>query len=130
MIKAALKYKSEADKVRRAAERGMIRALFKAAGMTRGAIRRLIKVRKKGKSSPGQPLFTHDKTAKNAVLFAVDKRKKTAVVGYAFSRFGEVGGIHEHGLSRFGRNYPARPAVGPGFVEIKDKINEVWKNSI
>ncbi len=91
---------------------GAARSLTRAAAYLRGSVVQSIKT-DDSPSAPGTP--PHSRGAlKGAVLFAVDRRSLSAIIGPTASRMGEgVSAAHEFGLTFRGRKYPARPFVGP-----------------
>jgi len=64
-------------------------------------------------SPPGTPPHTHGGNLRKAIVYGFDRAKRRVVVGPQASVMDEVAALHEHGGSRFGKRYPARPFMAP-----------------
>jgi len=71
--------------------------LFRQGAYTRGIARRSIRRRKRGKSFPGTPPFTHTGALKRSILFGVSRNIPSVVIGPSKSEIGLIGRTHEFG---------------------------------
>ena len=101
-------------KVQKLADKGIFRSLGNAAASVRQTARKFIKVRK-GASPEGDPPHSRKGKAKrkDAVLFAVDRPRDTAFVGFMAPVLGQSMSAHEHGGKYLGQDFPQRPTMGP-----------------
>ena len=69
---------------------------------------------------------------KKAILFNVNARSLTAIIGPKKSIVGIVGQTHEFGKRFRGKNFPKRPFQRPALVEASqnEKIAKFWRDSI
>lgn len=81
-------------------------------------------------SPPGEPPHTRRGQARRAILFAVERDKQSAVVGFAESRIGEAMSAHEHGGEYKGTEFPQRPTMGPALERNLDRFAADWAGSI
>jgi hypothetical protein len=86
-------------RVIRRTRKGSSRSLSRAAGAIRLTARRSIRPRgKSGRSSaPGQPPRTYYGKLRKSILYHVNRRDQSAVIGPAFPIAGHIGHTHEFG---------------------------------
>lgn len=149
MIGYSVKTTSHFDRVQKAADRAIVRNLFRAASALRRSAIESIKTgppasddptqprKKRGKrrrphrpSAPGTPPHTNRGHARRAILFAVDKAKLEAVIGPRASVVGESMAAHEFGKQYRGNNYPARPFMGPALDRTQAGFGQSFQTSI
>jgi hypothetical protein len=119
----------DAKKIRRKADQGSFKSLNHAAAAIRLTARRSIR-RRKNKSPAGNPPHTRRGQLKRALLYKVEKRRLSAVIGPAYSVVGRSGRAHEFGEKYYGRKYPKRSYMGPALKKNEKRISRFWSNSI
>lgn len=132
------------DRVRKAADRQIVRNLNRAAFRYMGAARELIKD-EPGPSAPGTPPHTHTagvfKTGKRAgqrklgflpraYAYFVDKARKEAVAGPRFSVIGPSAAAHERGEELRGDHYPERSTATPALEQIMPDFADSFAGSL
>lgn len=131
MIALNAKTRWNDKKLKRAAEQGTYRSLGHAAASLRLIAQRSI--RKSDKPAPeGQPPHTQTRRLPRSILYAVDKRAGSAVIGPSRDRIGLAGGEHEHGRVFGGRKpkHPARPFMGPALRKAAPRMPRFWRASV
>lgn len=129
MIGAIYKQANKIDRVQRAADRGLVRGLFRRAASLRKHTVASID-RSKEPSQPGQPIHTRRGLARRAYRFHVDRQQLEAVVGPRGSVVGDVMQTMEQGGERFGTYIEARPTIGPQLEENAKKYPGDFAGSI
>lgn len=142
-----LRSKSRFDyqKMRRKAQTGTFRSLSHAGAVIRKAAVQSIRppaagiqgrdaqghfTRVQRPAPVGQPPYTRTRRLPKAILYAVDKRRQSVVIGPARHLIGTVGRPHERG-GRYKRQvYPARPFMRPALRKVKHRIPYKWTHSI
>ena len=129
---AKITYKDESRKVVKAVDKATFTNMFHAAASIRKtAAASLIRVASDRASNPGKPPHTHKGVfLRRAWRFAVNKEKKTAVIGPRFSAVGDVGNTHEFGGKRGYGIYPKRPTALPALQSNLRRIANQWKGSV
>ena len=87
-------------------------ALRRAGAYIRKAARNRVTTSEKA-SAPGSPPNTRQGLLKQSLLFGVDKRLESVVIGPAESMIGTAMVAHEFGGRFRKRRYPKRPLMGP-----------------
>lgn len=119
----------ETRKVKDAADRGVFRNEgHAAASIRKDAVASI--VRSPEPSAPGEPVHTRRGLARRAILYAVDRARRLAVVGFVASRVGTALSAHEHGMTYKGADYPARPTMGPALDRNLDRFAAGFAGSI
>ena len=129
MVGVKSKTRFDARKVKSAANRASFRNLGHAAAAIRLAARRGIRQRKKP-SPPGTPPHTRKGRLKNAIKYAVDKGRQTAVIGPDVNVAGTSGSAHEFGGRYRREQYPRRPFMRPALEKVKDRLPAFWAGSV
>jgi len=131
VIMIGFKCKSWFDgkKVKRKANRATFQSLNHAAAAIRITARRSIR-RSPKESAAGQPPHTRRGQLKRGILYSVDKRRQSAVIGPAYTIVGRSGSAHEFGRKYYEREYPARSFMGPALRANLHRIPRLWANSI
>lgn len=116
------------------------KVLSRFGAFVRTAARSSIR-RRKSVSKPGQPPTSWTGLLKKFLFFSFDQAKRSVVIGPVRlnkSR-GEAPGLLEYGGSsarrdRKGRRratrYRARPYMGPAFEKERQKLPQLWKDSV
>lgn len=79
-------------------------------------------------SPPGQPPFTKRGQLKRSITFSADK--ESAVIGPRHSVMDIGAAAHEHGGTRGGATFPARPFMYPALERNLSRFAESWRHSI
>ena len=90
-------------------------SLFQASALILKIAKRKIITKKEGVyAPPGQPPYTHKNRAlKKSMVFAVNKREGSSVIGPKFSIMRGSARILEGGGTRKGKRYEPRPYMAP-----------------
>jgi len=129
MIHIKVKYKSNSNELIKKVWDDSITSLNHAAASVRMIAMRSIRKRK-GASPRGAPPHTHTGLLKKSIVYNVDKKTNTAIVGPSKRIIGPAGMIHEFGGLQRGNIYSARPFMGPAFDKIKPRLPEFWASSV
>lgn len=105
------------------------KALGRAGAYVRRTARNSVR-RSKDASAAGTPPNTRRGLVRNAVLFGVENDGRSVVIGPAKSFVGISMTAHEFGGRFRGRNYPARPLMGPALRQSAPKLPKLWEDSI
>lgn len=119
----------ETRNVTRAADKANFKNLFQAAAYIRTTARRSIRKSKKA-STAGTPPNTRAGQIRNAIVFAVDRQRESAVIGPTVERVGTSGSAHEHGGSYRGGMYPKRAFMLPALIRSLPRMPATWSNSV
>ena len=132
MMKIDTKIKDETKKAKREFDRANLRNIYKASGFALKVARRKIKKKKKGQASPpGTPPHTHDaRVLKRAMVFEVEEKEQSSVLGPRFSRVGRSAVAQEYGGLYMGRRYPERSFMGPTLDDIIPPLPNFWADSV
>lgn len=79
-------------------------------------------------SPPGSPPHTREGQLRRAIVFSVGE--SDAIVGPRASVVGPIGELMEFGGEFFGRDYEARPFMGPAPEEAIDDFAGQWSGSL
>ena len=112
-----------------AVQRGNITALRRAGAYVRKAARNRV-TQSANASSPGSPPNTRQGLLKQSLLFGVDKRLESVVIGPAESMIGTAMVAHEYGGRFRKRRYPKRPLMGPTLQKTATKLPDLWEKSV
>jgi hypothetical protein len=130
MISVKFSGSIDKKKLANAAKVAGFKSLAHAAAAIRLTAARSIKQGKKA-SPPGQPPRTRGKRRlKNAIRYAVDQKKVSALIGPDAEIAGNVGKAHEFGGDFRGEHYDRRPFMEPALDKNRAKLPEFWQNSI
>ena len=104
-------------------------ALRRAGAYIRKAARNRITTSEKA-SAPGSPPHTRQGLLKQSLLFGVEQRRQSVVIGPAESMIGTAMVAHEYGGRYRKRRYPKRPLMGPTLVKTANKLPSLWEKSV
>ena len=127
MFGIQVKFRSDADRVTKAADRAAYRNLAHAAASIRKDARLSVE-RASGPSAPGEPIHTRRGKARRAIEY--EARKDEALVGFNYYKIGDAMRAHEHGGRRGQNVYPERPTMRPALERNIDRFHEDWRASI
>jgi len=112
-----------------AVQNGNLTALRRAGAYIRKAARNQVSASEKA-SMPGMPPHTRRGLLKSSLLFGVEKRTQSAVIGPAESFIGTAMVAHEFGGRYRKRRYPKRPLMGPTLRKTASKLPDLWEKSV
>lgn len=104
-------------------------ALRRAGAYIRKAARNRVTTSDKA-SAPGSPPHTRQGLLKQSLLFGVDSRRESVVIGPAESIIGTAMVAHEYGGTYRKRRYPKRPLMGPTLEKTANKLPALWEKSV
>ena len=104
-------------------------ALRRAGAYIRKAARNRITTSDKA-SAPGSPPHTRQGLLKQSLLFGMDSRRESVVIGPAESIIGTAMVAHEYGGTYRKRRYPKRPLMGPTLEKTATKLPALWEKSV
>ena len=104
-------------------------ALRRAGAYIRKAARNQVSASDRA-SVPGTPPHTRRGLLKNSLLFGVEKRAQSVVIGPAESFIGTAMVAHEFGGLYRKRRYPKRRLMGPTLEKTASKLPSLWEKSV
>lgn len=81
-------------------------------------------------SQPGEPPHTRRGALKRGILFGVDRRTGSVVVGPSIRFVGTSMQAHEFGGGYKKERYPKRPLMGPSLRESAPHLAKMWENAV
>lgn len=81
-------------------------------------------------SQPGEPPHTRRGALKRGILFGVDRRTNSVVVGPSIRFVGTSMQAHEFGGGYKKERYPKRPLMGPSLRESAPHLAKMWENAV
>ena len=81
-------------------------------------------------SQPGEPPHTRRGALKRGILFGVDRRTNSVVVGPSIRFVGTSMQAHEFGGGYKRERYPKRPLMGPSLRESAPHLARMWENAV
>ncbi len=112
-----------------AVERDNLVALRRAGAYIRKAARNRVSQSERS-SMPGTPPNTRRGLLKNSLLFGVEKRAETVLIGPAESMIGVSMHPHEFGGRYKKQRYPKRPLMGPTLEKSVSKLPKMWELAV
>ena len=79
---------------------------------------------------PGEPPHTRRGALKRGILFGVDRRTNSVVVGPSVRFVGTSMQAHEFGGGYKRERYPKRPLMGPSLRESAPHLAKMWENAV
>lgn len=125
MIKMKAHTNFDIAKVQKIRDREDYRTLGRAGAFVRSVMRRKVGRRKTPRPA-GQPMASPSGLARSSIVFSVDRKSRSVVIGPLKRMFGGLGQLHEFGGVYKGRRYPARPYSQPSLEQAQPKIDEFW----
>ena len=104
-------------------------ALRRAGAYIRKAARNRVTTSDKA-SAPGSPPNTRQGLLKQSLLFGMENRRESVVIGPAESIIGTAMVAHEYGGTYRKRRYPKRPLMGPTLEKTATKLPALWEKSV
>lgn len=117
------------SRIMRPAKSASLKNLGKAGGYLRLVARHSIK-RSKKPSLPGTPPHTRRGQLRRAIMYAVERERMDVVIGPEYGSVGTSGMAHEFGGRYRSERFDKRPFMGPALTKTKDKLPQLWANSI
>lgn len=81
-------------------------------------------------SQPGEPPHTRRGALKRGILFGVDRRANSVVVGPSIRFVGTSMQAHEFGGGYKRERYPKRPLMGPSLRESAPHLAKMWEDAV
>ena len=81
-------------------------------------------------SRPGTPPHSKTGALKRGILFGVDRRTGSVVVGPSIRFVGTSMQAHEFGGGYKRERYPKRPLMGPSLRESAPHLAKMWENAV
>lgn len=81
-------------------------------------------------SQPGEPPHTRRGALKRGILFGVDRRTGSVVVGPSIRFVGTSMQAHEFGGGYKRERYPKRPLMGPSLRESAPHLAKMWEGAV
>ena len=129
MVSMKCKTRSQMAKVAAAARKADFTSLAHAGAAIRLTARRSIR-RSPTASTPGRPPHTRRGLLRNAILYAVEPRQQSVVIGPDVGFVGTSASAHEFG-GRYKREvYPRRAFMGPALEAVRDRLPRHWAASV
>ena len=120
-------------RLKRKLDKGKMRGVSDAARYIRKAMMNLLRKRapKRKPSKPGSPPHRHSSRGLAwGVLYSVDRRAGSAVIGPDYFRVKYCGMKHEKGGMFKGAHYPRRPFAGPALKKTRSRLPRFWQASV
>lgn len=108
----------------------MFKNIFHAAASIAKDAKRSIRVSPRPSATGRPPHTRRRRHLQRAIRFAVDKKKKHAVIGPRESIVGRSAGAHELGGSYKGDHFPPRPFMGPALERNLHRLGGQFTGSI
>jgi hypothetical protein len=129
MIRMKAKTQFHMGRVIAAAKKASITSLGHAGAAIRLVARHSIK-RSPAASAPGRPPHTRRGLLRNAILYAVEPRQQSVVIGPDVGFVDTSGSAHEFGGRYKREHYPRRSFMGPALEQVKDRLPRHWAASV
>ena len=81
-------------------------------------------------SQPGEPPHTRRGALKRGILFGVEKRRQSVLIGPGFRFVGASMAAHEFGGQYRKERYPKRPLMGPTLKESASRLSVLWADAV
>ena len=81
-------------------------------------------------STPGTPPHSRTGALRRGILFGVEKRGESVVVGPAERFVGTSAAAHEFGGAYKRERYPKRPLMGPSLQESAPRLAKMWQDAV
>lgn len=128
-VEIRVRTRSDVQKVLRRARRANLDSLYRAGAYLRTVMKRTLG-RRKTPRAPGKPATSPKGYASKSILFAVDSRRESVIVGPSYRRVGRVMHAHEVGGKHHGQRFPARPFAGPSLDKARPALAPYWRGVI
>jgi len=129
VIGLAVRTRFDGGNVLAKARRGSVESLGHAGGLVRKVARHSIR-RSPVASAPGTPPHTRRGQLRRAILYAVEKDRRSVVIGPDYSVIGLAATPHEFGGRYLRQRYPKRPFMGPALENVQDRLPRFWAGSV
>ena len=81
-------------------------------------------------STPGTPPHSRTGALKRGILFGVEKRRTSVVIGPSERFVGTSAAAHEFGGAYKRERYPKRPLMGPSLKESAPRLARMWQDAV
>ena len=81
-------------------------------------------------STPGTPPHSRTGALKRGILFGVEKRQQSVIIGPSEKFVGTSMTAHEFGGAYKRERYPKRPLMGPSLKESAPHLAKMWRDAV
>ena len=81
-------------------------------------------------STPGTPPHSRTGALKRGILFGVERRRESVLVGPSERFVGTSAAAHEFGGAYKRERYPKRPLMGPSLKESSPRLARMWQDAV
>ena len=81
-------------------------------------------------SPPGSPPHSKTGALKKGILFGLDKRNSSVLIGPSDRFVGASASAHEFGGKYKKERYPKRPLMGPSLKESIPQLTKLWQDAV
>lgn len=106
-----------------------VEMLRRMGAYVRTVARRKVKTSERP-STPGTPPHSRTGALKRGILFGVEKRRESVVVGPSERFVGTSAAAHEFGGAYKRERYPKRPLMGPSLKESAPRLAKMWRDAV
>ena len=119
----------DADGLVARAAKGSVDVLRRMGAYIRRAAQSKVR-QSRNPSQPGEPPHTRRGALKRGILFGVDRRTNSVVVGPSVRFVGTSMQAHEFGGGYKRERYPKRPLMGPSLRESAPHLAKMWEDAV
>lgn len=109
--------------------RATVGVLRRMGAYVRTVARRKVRT-SKDSSTPGTPPNSGTGALKRGILFGVERRRQSVVIGPSSEFVGESMAAHEFGGAYKKERYPKRPLMGPSLKESSPHLAKMWQDAV
>ena len=84
----------------------------------------------KDASQPGTPPHSGTGALKRGILFGLEARRQSVLIGPSVQFVGESMSAHEFGGAYRKERYPKRPLMGPSLKESSPHLAQFWRDAV
>ena len=81
-------------------------------------------------STPGTPPHSRTGALKRGILFGLERKERSVVIGPSAQFVGSSAAAHEFGGRYRRERYPKRPLMGPSLKESVPHLAQMWRDAI
>ena len=81
-------------------------------------------------STPGTPPHSRTGALRRGILFGVERRRESVLVGPSERFVGTSAAAHEFGGAYKRERYPKRPLMGPSLKESAPRLARMWQDAV
>lgn len=119
---------NEKDLIAKAAK-ASIEVLKRMGAYVRSVARRKVRI-SPNPSRPNSPPHSRSGLLKKAILFGLEKRNNSVLIGPSDKLIGSSLSAHEFGGAYKKERYPKRPLMGPSLKESLPHLSKFWRDAV